>query len=538
MLDFLEDQVGRGRWAVLLMSYEAAGGLNPALSTARPGAFPLAWGAVFDRPVIPRPFPCRNFQHSPWRPSLSQKRYSQSVRRIQSWIARGDTYQVNYTFPLRARWKGDPWAWYRELATAQGAPYSAYVDVGRWKILSLSPELFFERNGDRLAVRPMKGSAPRGRWEAEDRAFARGLRQSQKERAENVMIVDLLRNDLGKIARTGSVRTTSLCQTEPYPTLWQMTSEIKARLRPGVGLGGLMEALFPSGSVTGAPKRRTMEIIRDLESGPRGLYTGTIGLLRPEGRWTFSVGIRTLTLDEKTGDARCPVGSGITASSRSADEYRECLLKSDFLKTPSFELVESFRWEKGKGSLMKPHWNRLRRSADRWGFVWNETLLRSALEKETSRHPTGCWKIRLLLSREGRVRFEAEPISSSMKKWRVALATTPIDERDIFLYHKTTRRDVYDRHRHAHPEMDDVLLWNRRGEITESTLANVVVEIKGKKYTPPVSSGLLGGVFREDLLRRGQVRERVLRREDLHRADHVFLVNSVRGWIALESRTW
>jgi para-aminobenzoate synthetase/4-amino-4-deoxychorismate lyase len=520
------------------MSYECAGGINPALSTARPGAFPLAWGAVYDRPVHPSPLSGGKFSHSSWRPSLSQKHYFQAVRRIQSLIGRGDTYQVNYTFPLQARWTGDAVAWYRELAAAQGAPYSAYVDMGRWKILSLSPELFFEKQGNRLRVRPMKGSAPRGRWDSEDRAFAKTLRSSAKERAENVMIVDLLRNDLGKIARAGSVRTTNLCQTEPYPTLWQMTSEIEAQLRPGAGLAAMMEALFPSGSVTGAPKRRTMEIIRDLESGPRGLYTGTLGLLRPDDRWTFSVGIRTLTLDEKTGDARCPVGSGITAASRPADEYRECLLKSDFLKTPSFDLVESFRCKDGKGFLMNAHLARLRRSAKRLGFVWNEARLRADMEKELARHRTGVWKIRLRMARDGRVRCEAEPIHLPLKKWRIALAKTPVDERDIFLYHKTTRRDVYDHHRLSYPGMDDVILWNRRGEITESTVANVVVEMKGKRYTPPVSSGLLGGVFRQTLLRRGRVRERALTRQDLRRADGVFLVNSVRGWIPVESRVW
>lgn len=529
LLDYLDEQARRGRWGVLLLSYEAASGGDSTLPTRRAGDIPLAWAAVYDGPQKMEHHQESSFHHSPWRPALSPHSYARAVQKIQRKIARGETYQVNFTFPLRARWSGDPRAWYRRLAEAQGASYSAFVDIGWWKFLSLSPELFFEKRGRSLTVRPMKGSAPRGRWDEEDRAFARGLRTSLKERAENVMIVDLLRNDLGKIARPGSVRTTQLFQTEAYPTLWQMTSEIKARLRPGVGLGEMMTALFPSGSVTGAPKRHTMEIIRDLESVPRGLYTGTIGLLRPNGHWTFSVAIRTLTLDEKTGEARCPVGSGITAASSAPDEYRECLLKGDFLKSPSYQLLESLRLDEGKYFLLKGHLDRLRGSAERLGFRWNGPIVRAALGDEAQRNPRGLWKIRLLLARDGRVRVESEPLKNSLKDWQVTLANTPVDERDIFLYHKTTHREVYDQHRRAHSKFDDVILWNRRGEITESTFANVVVEIRGKHYTPPVRSGLLNGVYRQDLLRRGRMQERVLTREDLRRAKTIFLVNSVRG---------
>lgn len=520
------------------MSYESAGGVNPSLSTARPGAFPLVWAAVYDRPQEIPPPPVQPFSHSAWKPALTEKKYTRIVQSVQKKIAQGDTYQVNATFPMTARWTGDAWAWYRHLATAQGAPYSAYVDGGRWKVLSLSPELFFEKRGRLLTVRPMKGSAPRGRWHEEDRALARGLRASAKERAENVMIVDLLRNDLGKIARAGSVRTTKLFQTEAYPTLWQMTSEIKARLRPDVGLGEMMTALFPSGSVTGAPKRRTMELIRDLEVSPRGLYTGTLGLLRPNGHWTFNVGIRTLTLDEKTGEARCPVGSGITAAARPGDEYRECLLKGDFLKSPPYQLFESLRLEEGKYFLLKGHLDRLRGSAKRLGFPWNGPSVRAALGEEAQQRPRGLWKIRLLLARDGRVRVEREPLKTSLKEWRVTLAKTPVDERDIFLYHKTTHREVYEQHQRAHPGFDDVILWNRRGELTESTFANLVVEVRGRRFTPPVSSGLLNGVYRQELLRRGRYHERVLTRTDLRRADNVFLINSVRGLIPIESRVY
>jgi para-aminobenzoate synthetase/4-amino-4-deoxychorismate lyase len=533
-LEFLEDHVRQGLWGVLLLSYEAAPVLNPSLVTYPVGDFPFAWAAVFDHPARTVPAAAGKFRISPWVPDLSKEAHSRAVRKIQSRIARGDTYQVNFTFPFRSRWTGEPWAWYRRLALAQGAPYSAFVDLGRWQVLSLSPELFFDRRGDLLTVRPMKGSAPRGRWEEEDRAFAKALRTSPKERAENVMIVDLLRNDLGKIARPGSVRTTGLFKMEPYPTLWQMTSEIKARLRPGVGLTGMVEALFPSGSVTGAPKRKTMEIIKKLETGPRGLYTGMLGLLRPDGHWTFNVAIRTLTLDMRTGRASCPVGSGITAASRPGAEYRECLLKSDFLNAPVFDLLETLRLEDGRWFLLPGHLRRLRRSAERMGFPWDEGRVRARLHKEAGHHPKDRWKVRLLLSRDGSVKIQAEKLEPTDAPWRVALARKPVDKGDLFLYHKTTRREIYDQQRRAHPLADDVILWNRRRELTESTWANLVLQIRGKRYTPPVPCGLLGGVFREHLLRRGQVTERILRLTDLRRAEKIFLVNSVRGWISVD----
>lgn len=532
LLDFLETQVRHGRWGVLLLSYEAAPGLNPALATLQRGDIPLAWAAVFDRLQTVRPPIEGPFHHSSWRPSLTEKRYATAIHKIKHQIERGDTYQVNFTFPLRARWSGDPWAWYCRLRESQGAPYSAYVDLGRWKILSLSPELFCEKQGNRLLARPMKGSAPRGRWQEEDRAFARDLRASAKERAENVMIVDLLRNDLGKIARPGTVRTSNLFNTVAYPTLWQMTSDIKAQLRPNTGLADMMEALFPSGSVTGAPKRRTMEIIQNLETSPRGYYTGTLGLLRPDGHWTFNVAIRTLTLDEKTGEARCPVGSGITVGSDPSAEYRECLLKGDFLKSPSYELLESFRLNNGAWYLMAGHLDRLRRSARRLGFAYDLAAVRACLKAQASGRSKGRWKVRLLLARDGKVRCESVPLEEPLKSpWRVAVASQPVDESDLFLYHKTTHRNIYDRFRRAHSDADDVLLWNRQGELTESTMANLALDIKGRRYTPPVRCGLLGGVFRAHLLKRGLLHERVLTLADLHRADRVWLFNAVRGWI-------
>jgi para-aminobenzoate synthetase/4-amino-4-deoxychorismate lyase len=328
-----------------------------------------------------------------------------------------------------------------------------------------------------------------------------------------------------------------------------MTSTVSAEVSPSLSLADTLRALFPSGSVTGAPKRRTMEILRDLEGGPRGVYTGAIGLLRPDGRWTFNVAIRTLTLDVKTGRAVCPVGSGITWSSRPAAEYEECLLKSRFLSGLSLSRLrervsrrdgrgekataaplETILLENGRWFLLEDHLARLRSTAQRFGWPLDLAAVRDALRRVCSRYPRGSWKVRLT-ALEGAPAVTVSPVEAPPRPWRVALSRLPLDPADPFLYHKTTNREMYDSRRRARPEVDDVLLINTRGELTESTVANLVIERRGRFYTPPLSSGLLPGVFRGHLLKKGIIRERVLRKTDLTRADRIFLINSVRRWI-------
>lgn len=535
VLRWLEEETRGGRWGVVLVSYESAAALNPLLPSPLPSPFPKVWAAVFDRPVPPRPDPARPWEVSSWRPGVSEAVYRRGIDAVKRWIARGDTYQVNYTFPLTAKFQGDPRSWFWSLGRAQGAAYSAWVDLGRWKVMSFSPELFLERQGGRLLLRPMKGSAPRGRWPEEDRPRVRALQSSAKDRAENVMIVDLLRNDAGQIARPGGVRTRRLFRVETYPTVHQMTSEVTARLRPGVGLVETLGVLFPSGSVTGAPKRRTMEILRSLEKRPRGLYTGAVGLLEPSGRWTFNVAIRTVVLDTSTGRAQCAVGGGVTWASTAEGERREALWKARFLdRAEDFSLLESLRLENGEFPFLVGHRRRLGRSAAYFGFPFPWPKILKALKGGAARHPHGLWKARLTLSREGNVEVTAEALPLEDRAWRVKFAPHPVDDQDVFLFHKTTRRGVYDRARESAAGVEDVLLWNARGELTESTRGNLVVEKNGRRYTPPRSSGLLAGVFRERLLRGGKIEEKVLRPRDLRTADKIFLINAVRGWIPVE----
>ncbi|MFH0954382.1 MAG: aminodeoxychorismate synthase component I [Verrucomicrobiota bacterium] len=535
VLRLAEAEAARGRWVAVAVAYEAAPAFDPALRV-HPAELPLVWVAVFGEASPSRRDGGGSWQVSEWRPQVPRGAYTQAIHRIKDYIAAGDTYQVNYTFPLSADFEGDPAGWFSALCRAQRAGFCADLDMGRYRVLSLSPELLFEQADGQITLRPMKGTMSRGRWCDEDLRLADTLAASAKNRAENVMIVDLLRSDLGRIAAYGTVRVPRLFDVERYPTVFQMTSTIEARARPGTGLVDLLAALFPSGSVTGAPKIRAVEIIRELEPFPRGIYTGAIGLLRPGGSAVFNVAIRTIVLDSDTRRATLSVGGGVTWDSTAEDEYEECLLKASFAgeTQPAFDLLETLRLEDGSCRLLERHLRRIRASAGYFGFRWDERRTGRALEECRAGHPRGLWRVRLTLSREGVPSVSAEPLPADLPSGgRVALASEPVNSGDRFLFHKTTNRATYDRLRAARPDGFDVILWNERGEVTESCIANVVAVLDGKKYTPPVSSGLLQGVFREELLERGEILERVIRKEDLRRAERLFLVNSLRGWMPL-----
>jgi para-aminobenzoate synthetase/4-amino-4-deoxychorismate lyase len=523
VLEFAEREARSGSHVAVLLSYEAAPAFDPAFVTHAPSDFPLAWAAVFDDVPDLADHSCTS--STVWEPVVSREEYDESVSRIRELIAAGDTYQVNYSFPLTASFKGDAFAWYQDLCVAQGAQYSVYLDLGHYKVLCLSPELFFERRGDHVVTKPMKGTVRRGRWLAEDRELAQWLANSAKDRAENVMIVDLLRNDLGKVSIPGSVRVSSLFDLERFETVWQMTSTVESTLRDGTTLVDLMGALFPCGSITGAPKIRTMQIIRELERFPRGAYTGAIGLLKPGGACVFNVAIRTVVLDTETGVATFGVGGGVTIDSTAEREYEECLVKSRFLRSKPvvFQLFESILLEDGEYFLLEEHVARLRDSAEYFGFTFDGTQINADLERIAIENPRGSLKVRVMLSRDGRIEAQVTPVELLGELSRVELAREPVDSSDRFLYHKTTRR----------PGGDGLVFWNERGEITESSIANVVVPIDGGLYTPPRESGLLAGVFRNNFLAKGKIKERVITIDEFQNAQEFFLINSIRKWIRM-----
>jgi len=527
VLEFAEDEARAGSYVAVMLSYEAAPAFDSALVAHDPFEFPLAWASVVENPseVATNVGVISNS----WSPRVDRDEYDRAVARIRELIAAGDTYQVNYSFPLTTSFSGDAYELYRNLCLTQGAPYSAFLDLGRFKVLCLSPELFFARHGNHVITKPMKGTVKRGRWLEEDREMAQWLSTSSKDRAENVMIVDLLRNDLGKVAVPGSVRVSSLFDLERFETVWQMTSTVEATLTEGTSLVDLMTALFPCGSVTGAPKIRTMQIIRELERFPRGAYTGTIGFLKPGGDCIFNVAIRTVVIDTETNVATFGVGGGVTIDSTAEREYEECLVKSRFLHASpvEFQLFESILLEGGKYFLLSRHLERLRNSATYFGFSFPAREISSVLDQIAARNAPGAFKVRLVLWKDGQIETQISLIEHADSINNIALATHPVDSSDRFLYHKTTLRDYYS---------EDVIFFNERDEVTESRIANVVVSIDGQLFTPPVSSGLLPGTFRAELLAQGKIKERVITVEELMRAREFFLINSVRKWVNADLR--
>ena len=542
-----------GFWVVGYVAYDAAPAFDSAL-VVRHGSsdLPLLWFGVFTAPDAPSPeCPAPDIPDSwggTWVSDLTEAEYTARVATISEAIRAGETYQVNFTrrltLPADASARNrrqDAFPAYERLRKAQDGAYSAYLDTGRFQILSASPELFFQTRGREIMVRPMKGTAPRGRWCDEDDANRERLAASKKERAENVMIVDLLRSDLGRVAQTGTVRVTELFAVEMFPTVLQLTSTIGATLRPDAALEDVFRALFPCGSVTGAPKAKTTEHIAAGETGPRGVYCGAIGLVRPGGDSVFSVAIRTVVLDGATGAAEYGVGGGITEGSVACEEWEETQIKAGILQAlasapqPDFDLLETLRLDGGIYHLLDRHLTRACSSSAYFGRPFDEARIRAELAIHAAQRPTGAWRARLLLSANGTPRVEVFALGERPSSpLAVRMAATPVRQSDPFICHKTTNRVVYDFHRAAAGlSVYDVLLWNENGEITEFTTGNVALEYpNGDRVTPPRTAGLLDGTLRADLIERGELRVATLRREDILNPDNkVFFLNSVRGML-------
>ena len=530
----IEEDCAAGAVAVGFLSYEAAPAFDTAFRTRAPDNVPLLWFAVFEHEQVAPPSPNGYDVSGEWEIDTSRAAHAQAVARIRDEIAAGTTYQVNFTARLTRGFAGDALAWYEALRPAAGRGYHAYIETDEWCVLSASPELFFASDGRRIATRPMKGTRPRGRFVEEDDALAEELVNSPKERAENLMIVDLMRNDVGRIAETGSVRVTSLYDVEKYPTVLQLTSTVEAKLRADAGLPGIMRALFPPGSVTGAPKISTMRLIAELERAPRGVYCGAIGIVE-RGRAVFNVPIRTIWLDRKRGRAEYGAGGGITADSDATAEYDELLTKARVVARswPHFELLETMRAERGRIVRLHQHLLRLEQSAEYFGFRFCESVVRAAVA-DTLRTLEGTRRMRLLLAPDGRARVELRELEPLPAQRTVALATHAIESTSPFRFHKTTSRAAYEALLAAAPGFFDVLMYNERDEITEFTRGNVVVQLNGSHYTPARACGLLGGVFRAELLAGGEIAERVIHKKEIAHAERIWFVNSVREWVEVK----
>jgi para-aminobenzoate synthetase/4-amino-4-deoxychorismate lyase len=533
-----------GLWAVGWLAYEAAAAFDPALKfidqAKSRSELPLAWFGIFSEPKmldrLPIPRILNNESRACWEPELSEGEYRRAFSEVRRRISEGDTYQVNLSFRLRAEAVQDPYALFHRMVSEQAGRYSFFIDAGRYAICSASPELFFTFSGGDIVCKPMKGTAKRdGDPESDSAAIAR-LCSSSKERAENVMIVDMVRNDLSRVALDRSVRVPSLCQVERFPGVFQMVSEVRASSK--APLVDVVAALFPSASITGAPKVRTMEIIKLCESSPRGLYTGSIGVIAPDDRAWFNVAIRTAVVDQSTNTAEYGVGSGVVWDSECDQEYKECLLKAQVITRGQVRsaLFETLLWNQKEGYwLLSYHLERLAKSAFCFGYPFNEARVRRRLDEAIAANSTEqrasdyALRVKLTLDSLGAIATEVTPIPVVASPYRVALAKECIRSEDPRLFHKTTDRAIYEGAAPVVAGVDDVLLWNERGELTESRIANVIVSLDGVLFTPPVSSGVLPGCLRRDLIERGEVLERVVMIDRIESFDAIYLANSLRG---------
>ena len=533
----IERLIARNDWyAAGFVSYEAASAFDTALQSRSGAGFPYLWFGLYPKPsAVTIPSPEEPKPILDWHLANDRDTYDKAIAKIKDYIAEGETYQVNYTTRLQTHFTRSSWDFFLHLAQDQN-DHAAYIDTGQYVICSASPELFFQLDGNMITCRPMKGTVKRGRTTIEDDEQSERLKNSEKNRAENVMIVDMIRSDLGKIAAVGSVRVPRLFETERYPTLWQMTSTVTAQTR--ASLTEIFTALFPCGSISGAPKSSTMKIITGLENTPRKIYTGTIGYISPKRQASFNVAIRTLLIDQARHQAEYGIGGGIVWDSSSTDEYAEALLKAQVLiqRPFSFSLLETLLWTQEEGFfLQERHISRILDSAAYFDFPITKEKLKDYLEQISSAFfmPQ---RVRVWLDQAGNLRhesrpFEMIPVHQALK---VCLANSPVDSSNIFLFHKTTQREVYDSARKGFDELDDVLLYNELGELTEFTIGNLVVQLNGQLLTPPISCGVLAGTLRAQLVETGQVLERTITIHQLSECTRIFRVNSIRRWQRVE----
>jgi para-aminobenzoate synthetase / 4-amino-4-deoxychorismate lyase len=524
------------------VAYEAGLALEPRLAhLARSGAVgPLVWFGVFDSyeelaadevPGWLAAHSSGNASLGPLEPQLSEGAYQAAFATLREAIAAGDIYQANLTLPLAGSFSGDPLALYAALRPAAAAGYGGVVHDGSHWLLSFSPELFFAVQGGKVTVRPMKGTRPRGPDPIADERLAADLAQSSKDRAENLMIVDLMRNDLSRVAVPGSVRVEAPFTIESYPTVHQMVSTISGRLAPGWTGADLLRALFPCGSITGTPKIRAMELIAEVERDSRGPYCGA----------AFNVAIRTLRLTPGEGEANVGgravlgVGSAIVADSDVGSEWRECMVKGGFVRqaTASFDLIESMLFTPEEGiALLELHLERIKASAAEFGFEFDRHAARNAIQALCFELETAA-KVRLLLSRTGATSLVTEPLSSGTVEEPVVcgVLSLPVDTGDWRLRHKTTDRGFYDRARAVAQAAGagEALFIRDDGLVTEASRSNVFIRRGDQLVTPPADLGLLPGVLRRSLVESGRAVEGEVRLSDL--ADGFLLGNSVRGLV-------
>lgn len=535
----IERALAGGHHVAGWMSYELGYALEPRLVPLQWSArdLPLLWFGVFDKPEVASRAQLEaggRAYAGPLHHDWNEQAYAERFVKVHDYIEAGDIYQANLSFRSRFAFAGDPLALYLQLRDRAAAAHSAFIDDGMRQILSLSPELFFDISADgKITARPMKGTAPRGTDELSDARAKAALAASAKDRAENLMIVDLLRNDVGRLALIGSISVPELFAVETYPTLHTMVSTVTAQLKPATHTEAIVRALFPCGSVTGAPKIRAMEIIRELEGGPRGVYCGALGFFAPDGSANFNVAIRTLTIEGNHGELG--LGGAVVQDSRAASEYAECLLKARYFESVRrpIGLIETLRFDNGFVRLDR-HLERMQRSAANFGLPFDRAAARRALNGAVAeaRHAL---RVRLTLNEAGVFACTTGAIGAEPRHWTYAISPQRVSSADALLRHKTDWRAFYDDEQARLAKLtgcDEAIFLNERGELAEGSRSNIFIKRSGMLVTPPLSAGVLDGVLRRELIEHGKCVETVLMPDDL--AGEVFLGNSLRGLIPAE----
>ncbi|WP_286783013.1 aminodeoxychorismate synthase component I [Streptococcus sp. UBA4344] len=529
ILKAVEDYQKQGYYVVGYLSYEAGKAFDEKFtlkSQPLSGEY-LAYFTVHQaakKEAFPNQSQKSVFLPKHWQSKTSKETYEKAIQRIKEEIRQGNTYQVNYTLQLTSQLEGDAFELYNHLVVEQEAAYNCYIEHDDFAILSVSPELFFKKKGQQLVTRPMKGTVARGNTDKQDLANKEWLAHDSKNRAENMMIVDLLRNDMGRISEIGSVQVTKLCDVEQYSTVWQMTSTIESQLQTDKTLLDVFSALFPCGSITGAPKIATMSIINQLEPHPRGVYCGAIGICLPNDDAIFNVGIRTI---QKQGNhAIYGAGGGITWGSNWEDEFKETCDKSAVLyrNQPKFELITTAKVSAKQVIYLEEHIKRLKESARYFAYPFSEKIFYANLSSQLKNLDDCDYRMRLSLNRKGIFKFETvklQALSQSYLQARLVKRNESIET--PFTYFKTSYRP------HLPSSENESIYISENGYLQETSIGNLILEIDGKWYTPPVDVGILNGICRQRLIKEGRVVERYLTEADLARASHLYACNSVRG---------
>jgi para-aminobenzoate synthetase/4-amino-4-deoxychorismate lyase len=535
ILDKVESKINKNNdIAVGFLTYESAPAFDPAYRVNKESKLPLICFGLFEgfkeTQILDNSEIITNKIYN-WKIETSPSEYKKNFDYIKNQIELGYTYQINYTLRSHSESIQNPYEFF--LEKAKNSPFAAYIETDENIIISASPELFFSLENKRLFCKPMKGTSRRGKTFEEDLILMDALRASKKNKAENIMITDMLRNDMGRISEPGSVKVSSKYDIEKYSTVWQMTSSVESETTASIT--EIFQALYPCASVTGAPKIASMDIISRIEELPREIYTGAIGYIAPNREAEFSVPIRTVVSDKNKNCAVYGTGGGIVWDSVWESEWDECLTKSKVLSvkdSSDFELFETMKWDTDSGVFLEEyHFNRLKDSASYFDFKFCEVRGKEIIDETIRNISNNLCVIRLFVNAKGGIRIETSevPVFIKNQKYTVSLAKNPVQSENIFLYHKTTQREVYENAEGENLHSDDVILWNEEGNLTESTIANIILNIKGNWVTPSINCGLLRGVYRESMLENGLIEERKIHKSEIADLSEITLINSVRG---------